>query len=71
LSAVDVEDLLAAQGAILGREAIWLSVNCFGRHFADCTRRDRTRPNEKWHLYEVVITIRGMKYWLWRERRQR
>lgn len=29
-------------------------------------RRDRPRPNDKWHLDEVVITIRDKKHWLWR-----
>ncbi|MGC1503824.1 MAG: IS6 family transposase, partial [Sulfitobacter sp.] len=24
------------------------------------------RPNDKWHLDEVVITIGGVKHWLWR-----
>jgi transposase-like protein len=41
-------------------------VNRFGRHFADCIRRDRPRPNDKWHMDEVVITVRGKKHWLWR-----
>ena len=27
---------------------------------------DRLAPSDKWHLDEVVITIRGKKYWLWR-----
>ncbi len=66
LSTADVEDLLAAQGVIASREAIRLWVNRFGRHFANCVRRDRPRPNDKWHLDEVVITIRGKKHWLWR-----
>ncbi|WP_080458907.1 IS6 family transposase [Roseovarius sp. A-2] len=66
LSTADVEDLLAARGVIVSREAIRLWVNRFGRHFADCIRRDRPRPNDKWHLDEVVITIRGKKHWLWR-----
>ena len=66
LSTADVEDLLAARGVIVSREAIRLWVNRFGRHFADCIRRDRPRPNDKWHLEEVVITIRGKKHWLWR-----
>ncbi|KKM82877.1 hypothetical protein LCGC14_1315130, partial [marine sediment metagenome] len=42
------------------------SINRFGRHFANCIRRDRPRPNDKWHMDEVVITIRGKKHWLWR-----
>lgn len=66
LSTADVEDLLAERGVIVSREAIRLWVNLFGQHFAQCVRRDRPRPNDKWHLDEVVITIRGKKHWLWR-----
>jgi putative transposase len=66
LSTADTEDLLAARGVIVSREAVRLWVNRFGKHFADCIRRDRPRPNDKWHLDEVVISIRGKKHWLWR-----
>lgn len=66
LSTAVVEDLLAAWGVIVSREAIRLWANRFGPHFADCIRRDRPRPNDKWHMDEVVITIRGKKHWLWR-----
>ncbi len=66
LSTADVEDLLAARGVIVSRETVRLWVNRFGRHFADCIRRDRPRPNDKWHMDEVVILIRGKKHWLWR-----
>ena len=66
MSTADVEDLLAARGVIVSREAVRLWVNRFGQHFADCIRQDRPRPNDKWHLDEVVITIRGKKHWLWR-----
>jgi putative transposase len=66
LSTADVEDLLAARGVIVSWEAIRLWVNRFGSHFADCIRRDRPRPNDKWHLDEVGLTIRGQKNWLWR-----
>ncbi|WP_162653648.1 IS6 family transposase [Lentilitoribacter sp. Alg239-R112] len=64
LSTADVEDLLAECGIIVSREAIRLWVNRFGRHYVDCIRRDRPRPNDKWHMDEVVITIRGKKLWL-------
>jgi putative transposase len=66
MSTADVEDLLAERGVIVSREAIRLWVNRFGPHFANCIRRDRPRPNDKWHLDEVVISIRGKKHWLWR-----
>jgi putative transposase len=65
MSTADVEDLLAERGVIVSREAIRLWVNRFGPHFANCVRRDRPRPNDKWHLDEVVISIRGKKHWLW------
>ena len=66
LSTADVEDLLAERGVIVSREAIRLWVNRFGSQFAACIRRDRTRPNDKWHMDEVVIPINGVKHWLWR-----
>lgn len=66
LSKADVEDLLAAKGVIVSREAVRQWVNRFGQHFAVCIRRDRPLPHDKWHLDEVVITIRGRKHWLWR-----
>ena len=66
LSTADAEDLLAARGVIVSREAIRLWINHFGQHFADCIRRDRPRPHNKWHMDEVVIMIRGKKHWLWR-----
>ena len=66
LSTADVEDLLADRGVMVSRETIRKWVNRFGRHFADCIRRDRPAAVDKWHLDEVVITINGTKYWLWR-----
>ena len=66
LSTADVEDLLAERGVIVSRETVRLWVNRFGRHFAGCIKRDRPRPSDKWHLDEVVITIAGERFWLWR-----
>ena len=66
LSTAEVEDLLAARGVLVSREAVRLWVNRFGRHFADCIKRDRPNAADKWHLDEVVIPINGEKQWLWR-----
>ena len=66
LSTADVEDLLAERGVAVSRETIRKWVNRFGRHFADCIRRDRPRASDKWHLDEVAIPINGQKFWLWR-----
>lgn len=66
LSTADVEDLLAERGVIVSREAVRIWVNRFGAHFASRIRRGRPRPNDKWHLDEVVVPINGVKHWLWR-----
>ena len=52
LSTADVEDLLADQGVMVSRETIRKWVNRFGRHFADCIRRDRPAAVDKWYLDE-------------------
>ena len=59
LSAADVEDLLAERGVMVSRETVREWVNRFGRHFAHCIKRDRPPAADKWHLDEVVITIKG------------
>ncbi len=66
LSTADVEDLLA--------RAVWFPAVrrsghgsiALGNILRNCIRRDQPQPNDKWHLDEVVITIRGKKHWLWR-----
>lgn len=66
LSTADVEDLLVERGIGVSRETIRKWVNRCGRHFARCIRRDRPKPNSKWHLDKAVIVICRAKYWLWR-----
>ncbi|MDO3442889.1 DDE-type integrase/transposase/recombinase [Agrobacterium sp. V1] len=43
-----------------------LWINRFGRHFTNCIRSDRPKPDEKRHMDEAVITVGGKKFWLWR-----
>jgi len=62
MSTAVVEDLLATRGVIVSREAVRQWVNRFGRHFANCIRRGRPRPNDKCHFDEVVISIRGKRH---------
>ncbi|MCG7625965.1 IS6 family transposase [Epibacterium sp. Ofav1-8] len=66
LSTADVEYLLAERDVTVSRETIWQWVNRFGGHFANCIRRDRPAPDDKWHLDEVVSPTNGRKRWLWR-----
>jgi transposase-like protein len=38
----------------------------FGLAIAANIRRTRPQPSDHWHLDEMVISIRGDRYWLWR-----
>ena len=38
----------------------------FGQVFANQIRRRLPAAGDKWHMDEVVITISGVKHWLWR-----
>ena len=66
MSLRDVEDLLYKRGVIVSYETIRAWVGKFGHQYAKVIRLDRPPPSGKWHLDEVVITICGKKYWLWR-----
>jgi putative transposase len=66
MSLRDMEDLLAARGVLISRETIRAWVNRFGPQMAAQIRRDRPQTSDKWHMDEVVITIRGERHWFWR-----
>ena len=66
LGTADVEDLLAERGVAVSRETLRKRVNRFGKHFADCIKRDRPAAADKWHLDEVVVPVNGVKVGLWR-----
>jgi putative transposase len=66
MSLRDVEDLLAARDIVVSHESVREWINRFGPQMAAQIRRDRPAPADKWHLDEVVITIRGEPHWLWR-----
>ncbi len=62
-----VEDLLAERGITVSHQTVRAWAEKFGRHFAaDIRRRSMGRFADKWHLDEVVITMRNKKHWLWR-----
>src|SRR4051794_21473953 len=61
-----VEEMLAARGISVTYETVRQWGLKFGREFANRIRRRAPCRGDKWHLDEVVITIAGEKYWLWR-----
>ena len=66
LSFRDVEDLLAERGLDVSYETIRRWVGKFGPPFARALQRRRPRPSSRWHLDEMVVTIAGQRFWLWR-----
>jgi len=66
LSFRDVEDLLVERGIDVSNETVRRWFLKFGRLAASNLRSSRERSSFYWHLDEMVITIRGQKYWLWR-----
>ncbi len=61
-----VDELLATRGIIVSYETVRQWALKFGQSFANQIRRRLPAAGDKWHLDEVVITISGVKHWLWR-----
>ena len=57
-----VEEMLAARGIEVSHETVRRWAEKFGREFANRIRRRTSRPGDRWHLDEVVITIAGQKH---------
>jgi putative transposase len=58
LSFRDVEDLLAERGIEVSNETVRRWVLKFGHSYARRLRRFRPRPDDRWHLDEMFVTIR-------------
>jgi putative transposase len=55
--------MLAAPGIVVTHQTVRLWVEKFGRQFANDIRRHSVgRLGDKWHLDEVVVSIRGKKH---------
>jgi putative transposase len=61
-----VEEMLAARGICVTYETVRQWARKFGGKFSDQIRRRAPARGDKWHLDEVVTSIAGETYWLWR-----
>ena len=66
LSFRDVEEMLSERGINVSNETVRRWFLKFGNRIAANLRKVRPRANDRWHLDEMVIVIRGKRYWLWR-----
>ncbi len=66
LSYRDVEDILAERGIDVSYETVRRWSLKFGGIIARKLRRGRPRPDGRWHLDEVFVSINGRRLYLWR-----
>ena len=66
LSYRDVEDMLAARGIDVSYETLRRWALKFGSIIARKLRRGRPRPDRRWHLDEVFVSINGRQLYVWR-----
>jgi putative transposase len=61
-----VEELMAERGVLLTYDAVRYWCRKFGQAYANRWCRRHPRPGDKWHLDEVLLTIKGERHYLWR-----
>ncbi|MBC3911529.1 IS6 family transposase [Undibacterium umbellatum] len=66
LSFRDIEELMASRGIIVTYETIRQWTLKFGQGYANELRLRQPQRGDKWHLDEVVLTIKGKHHYLWR-----
>ena len=66
LSLREVEEMLLERGIDVSYETSRRWVVKFAPQIARNLRRKQAHPGDVWHLDEVVVTISGQKFWLWR-----
>jgi putative transposase len=66
LSYRDVEEMLAERGIDVTYETVRRWALKFGTIIARKLRRGRPRPNRRWHLDEVFVSIKGRQFYIWR-----
>jgi len=58
--------MLLERGIVVSYETVRRWAMKFGREYSRRLRRKRPSRSDIWHLDEVIVTIGGKKYWLWR-----
>lgn len=66
LSLRDIEELLFERGVTVSHQLIRRWTDKFGAGFARQVKATRRQSGSTWHLDEMVVTLRGEPYVLWR-----
>jgi putative transposase len=62
----DIQDQMAFRGVILSHETVREWCTKFASHFSDIIKKRSRKPCDKWHLDEMILTIKGERFVLWR-----
>jgi putative transposase len=62
----DIKERLLYRGISVSHETARNWCIRFGAHFHDVIKKREARPADKWHLDEMLVTVNGEKFWLWR-----
>jgi putative transposase len=66
LSYRDIEKMMLYRGIEVTYESIREWCQKFGQQYANQLKNKRPYVTNKWHLDEVVVTIKKQQYYLWR-----
>jgi putative transposase len=66
LSYRDIEKMMLDRGIEVTYETIREWCQKFGQQYANQLRRKRPYVGDKWHLDEMVVTLKKQQYYLWR-----
>jgi putative transposase len=66
LSYRDIEKMMLFRGIEVTYETIREWCQKFGQQYANQLQRKRSYTTDRWHLDEVVVTIKKQQYYLWR-----
>ena len=65
LSLREVEEMFLVRGIDVSYDTIRRWIVKFGPTIARGLRRRQSQPGDIWHLDDVVVKIKGRKFWLW------
>ena len=62
----DIKERLQYRGIHVSHETIRAWCIKFGSHFCALIKKRQAKPQDKWHLDEMVLKISGEPFYLWR-----
>jgi len=62
----DIQEDLAYRNIVVSHETVRCWCYKFGAHFKEVIKKRERKPNDKWHLDEMTVKLKGVSFILWR-----